>query len=68
MGIKDPVLTLDAAKINIFERLISKDRQPWMQVIERKLKRLAIQWGVQKAMTASPTCKQAEELKSMCVV
>ena len=43
MGIKDPVLTLDAAKINIFERLISKDRQPWMQVIERKLKRLAIQ-------------------------
>jgi len=28
--VKDPITILDAAKINVFKKLITRERQPWM--------------------------------------
>ena len=30
-GVKDPIITIDAIKINMLKKLISRDRQQWMQ-------------------------------------
>ena len=30
-GIRDPVITLDVAKIKILQKLITRKRQPWMR-------------------------------------
>lgn len=39
--VKDPITILDAAKINVFKKLITRERQPWMRWIERELIRIA---------------------------
>ena len=37
-GIEDRIMTIDAGKITILKRLITRNRQPWMRFIEYKLK------------------------------
>ena len=54
-GLNDPVMTLDTSKIKILQKLISRERQPWMRWIERKLIRIANQWNVDEAMVTKPT-------------
>ena len=66
-GLKDPVMTLDTSKIKILQKLISRERQPWMRWIERKLIRIANQWNVDKAMAAKPTRSQRKQLKETCL-
>ncbi len=68
IGLTDPLCAIDAAKMRIFVNLMTKDRQPWMKWIERKLRRVAKNWGVVKAMAARPTKKQLNGLKEDCVV
>ena len=67
-GLKDPIINLEAAKISILKRLITRDRQPWMKWVERKLIRVATRWGVPEAMAATPTKKQVKELNNGCLV
>ena len=47
---------------------MTKDRQPWMKWIERKLKRVAERWKTKEAMAATPTRKQMDELSKDCFV
>ena len=68
IGLRDPLCAIDAAKMRIFVNLMTKDRQPWMKWIERKLRRVAKNWGVAEAMAARPTKKQLNGLKEDCVV
>ena len=68
IGIKDPISTLDAEKVGMLVRLMTRDRQPWMRWVERKLKRVAERWGVEEAMAAKPKKKQLDELREGCVV
>ena len=68
VGLRDPVCALDAAKINILVNLMTKDRQPWMRWIERKLVRVAERWRVAEAMAAKPNKQQVKELKQNCIV
>jgi hypothetical protein len=49
--------------MRIFVNLMTKDRQPLMKWIERKLRRVAKNWGVAEAMAARPTKKQLNGLK-----
>ena len=53
-GLRDPVMAIDARRINILKKMITRDRQPWMRWIERKLKRVATRWKVSEAMAAKP--------------
>ena len=39
----------------MLQKLITRDRQPWMRWIERKLIRVADIWEVEEAMAATPT-------------
>ena len=48
--IQDPITILDAAKINMLKKLITRDRQPWMRWIERKLIKIADRWETEEAM------------------
>ena len=67
-GLKDPVMNLDAAKINIFKRLITRNRQPWMCWVENKLTRVAQTWEVAEAMAATPSKRQLKALDDTCLV
>ena len=49
-------------------RLLTRNRQPWMKWIERKLIRVAKRWEVPEAMAAKPTKKQIKELRESCIV
>ena len=53
--IKDSVQTLDAAKIIILPKLITRSRQPWTRWIEQKLVNIAIKWNVNEAMASNPS-------------
>ena len=68
VGLREPNCALDAAKISMFVNLMTKDRQPWMRWIERKLVRVAERWEVEEAMAAKPSKKQLKELKQSCIV
>ena len=68
MGLQEPICMMDAAKIRILTSLMSKDRQPWMKWIERKMARVAKRWGVQEVLGAKPSKKQRRELKEDCIV
>jgi hypothetical protein len=68
VGLREPLCALDAAKIRMLVSLVTKDRQPWMKWIERKLERVAERWGVAEAMAAKPKKKQIKELKETCIV
>jgi hypothetical protein len=68
VGLREPVCALDAAKIRMLVGLMTKDRQPWMKWIERKLHRVAKRWKVREAMAAKPNKKQLKELKEDCIV
>ena len=57
-GITDPIMTIDATKINMLKKLVSRERQPWMRWIERKLIKVANKWEVEEAMAAKPSKKQ----------
>ena len=66
VGLREPLSALDAAKMRMLGNLMTKDRQPWMKWVERKLRRVAERWGVAEA--AKPSKKQVKELKEDCVV
>ena len=69
IGLKDPICALDAAKMRMFITLATKDRQPWMRWVERKLKKVGERWGAEEgALEASPNLKQRRELKDDCLV
>ena len=66
-GLKDHIIILDASKIKMLQKSITRDRQPWMRWIERKLIRVADIWEVEEAMAATPTKKQRKQLKDTCL-
>jgi hypothetical protein len=68
IGVKDPIIALDSAKVSMLVRLMTRDRQPWMKWIERKLMRVAKRWGVEEAMAAKTKKKQRDGLKETCLV
>jgi hypothetical protein len=68
VGLQEPICMMDAAKIRILVTLMTKDRQPWMKWIERKMARVAQRWGVQEVLEAKPSKKQRRELKEDCIV
>ena len=39
LGIRDPTKTVYARKIKTLEKIITKDRKPWMRCVELKLNR-----------------------------
>ena len=39
--IRDPTITLDAAKIKMLQKLITRSIQPWMRWIEQNIIRIA---------------------------
>ena len=59
----EPVCALDAAKIRMLVSLMTKDLQPWIKWVERKLGKVARRWEVREAMTAKPNKTQLKELK-----
>ena len=67
MGIRDPVITLDAAKIMMLKKLITRSRQPWMRWIEHRLTKVATDWKVEEAMAATPTRHQRLQLSDSCL-
>ena len=68
IGIKDPECAMDASKVRMLIRLATRDRQPWMKWVERKLIRVAKKWGVPEAMGAKPKKKQSDGLRQDCLV
>ena len=66
-GARDPIIAIDARRINILKKIITKDRQPWMKWIERKMKRVATRWKVREVMSAKPKKKEIRELKETCL-
>ena len=66
-GLRDPVMAIDARRINILKKMITRDRQPWMRWIERKLKRVATRWKVSEAMAAKPKKREIKNLKETCL-
>ncbi len=42
----DPECMIDAGKIKVIKTLMTKDRQPWMKWVERKMQRKRKEWGV----------------------
>ena len=56
-GVRDPTSALDATRVGLLEKIITRDRQPWMRYCERKLTRIAREWRVREAMSANPTKK-----------
>ena len=50
---------IDARKITILKKIITKDRQPLMRYVERKLTltREAAEWKVEQAMEVKPSKK-----------
>ena len=60
-GIRDTILTLDAAKVTMLQKLMSRKRQPWMIWIEHKLIGVANKWGIEEAMPDKPTRKQRKK-------
>ena len=62
-GIQDPIRALNAAKSNMLKKIVTRDRQPWMRWIERKLIVTAIRWKVDIAMSTKPRKKQRRELR-----
>jgi hypothetical protein len=68
VGLRDPMCVIDAGKIRTLINLITKDRQPWMRWVERKLKRVARRWKVEEAMAARPSRRQLRELRTDCMV
>ena len=67
-GVKDPICALDASKMRILIRLMTRNRQPWMKWVERKLIRVAKKWGIEEAMAAKTTKKQRNQLREDCLV
>ena len=67
VGLRDPLCAMDADKIRMFVSMMTKNRQPWMKWIERKLRRVARKWGVREAMGAKPTKSQLRDLKEDCL-
>ena len=68
VGLREPLCAPDADKMRMLVGLLTKDRQPWMKWIERKLKRVARKWKVAEAMAATPSKKQLAELITECIV
>ena len=69
VGLRDPLCMLDAAKIRMIVSLLTKDRQPWMRWIERKLRRVGERWNMEaSALEATPDKQQQRELKEGCLV
>ena len=66
--IRDPVMAIEARRISLLKKLISKDRQPWMKWVERKLNRIAQKWGKNDIMAVKPSRREIKELKETCVV
>ena len=66
-GIKDPIAMIDATRVNLLVKLMSRNRQPWMRWIERKLNRVAREWGVKEAMASKPTKSMTMKLKETCI-
>ena len=64
---REPVCALGAENIRMLADLMTKDRQPWMKWVERKLDK-ARRWGVREAMPAKPSKRQLKELKEDCIV
>ena len=56
-GVRDPTSALDATRVGLLEKIITRDRQPWMRYCEIKLTRIAREWQVREAMAANPTKK-----------
>ena len=48
VGLRDPMCVIDAGKIRTLINLITKDRQPWMRWVRRKLKRVTRKWKVRR--------------------
>ena len=67
MGIRDPVITLDAAKIMMLKKLITRSRQPWIRWIEHRLNKVATDWKVEEAMASTPTRYQRKQLIDTCL-
>ena len=67
-GLREPVCALGAENIRMLADLMTKDRQPWMKWVERKLDKVARRWGVREAMAAKPSKTQLKELKEDCIV
>ena len=67
-GIRDPVIAIEARRINLLKKLIIQDRQPWMKWVERKLTRIAQKWKINDIMAAKPSRKEIKELKETCLV
>ena len=41
-GIRDPIAALDARRVGILKKIITRNRQPWMKWIERKLMKVGV--------------------------
>ena len=54
LWVRDPVSAIDARKITVLKKIITKDRQPWIRHAERKLTRAAKEWKVKEYMDAKP--------------
>ena len=67
IGARDPIGSLDAKRVMILKKIITKNRQPWMRYCERKLTRIANRWETREAMAAKPTKKQLKKLKNECL-
>ena len=67
-GVRDPTSALDATRVGILKKIITRDRQPWMRWCERKLTRVAKRWKTKEAMAATPSRKQLKELKDECLM
>ena len=69
VGLKDPLCVLDAAKVRMIISLATRDRQPWMRWVERKMRKVGRRWGIEaSALEATPSKEQLRELNEKCLV
>jgi len=66
-GIRDPIIAIESRRISILKKIITRDRQPWMRYIERKMTKIAKKWKVREAMGAKPSKNEQKELDDTCI-
>ena len=69
MKMVDPECMIDACKMKIIKKMMTKDRQPWMKWVERKMENKKNEWGMWGGVLgARMTKKRMNDLKDDCFV
>ena len=65
----DPECMIDACKMKMIKKMMTKEKQPWMKWVERKMENKRVEWGMWgSVLGARMTKKRMKELNDECYV